>query len=129
ARFTALAAGVAALVAGAPLQARMVDGWEVARSKQGACMMTANYDDDSENGVSLALVWSKADGRLGFLAASKHWNGLKQREGDPAALQLTFDGEVPYKQWLHEGARFQNLKGIEAIMGYWGSENSASLAE
>jgi hypothetical protein len=129
-RFTAVAAAAAAMLAAAPLQARMIEGWEVARSKQGACMMTANFDDDSDTGVALSLVWTKADGRLAFLAASKHWNGMMKREGDPAALHLTFDGDVPYSQWLHEAARFQDLgTGTEAIMGYWGAENSARLAE
>jgi hypothetical protein len=128
-RFTALAAAGAAMLAAAPLQARMVEGWEVARSQQGACMMTAIFDNDSDAGIALSLVWTEADGQLGFLAASKNWGALLEREGDPAALELTFDGDVPYSQWLHEKARFRNLGTNEAIVGYWGAENSARLAE
>ena len=128
-RFTAAVAAGAAMLAAAPLQARMVEGWEVARSQQGACMMTAIFDNESDAGIALSLVWTKADGQLGFLAASKNWGALMKREGDPAALQLTFDGDVPYSQWLHEKARFRNLGTNEAIIGYWGAENSARLAE
>ena len=123
ARFTALA-GIAAVLAAVPLQARTVDGWEVAPSKQGACMMTATFEDES-----ISLVWNKAEQQLGFLAASKRWNGLMKREGDPTALQLTFDGEVPYPQWIHEGARVQPLRGTEAVMGVWGPEHREDLAE
>ena len=123
-RFTMLAAAGAAVLAAAPLQARTIGGWEVAPSKQGACMMTATFEDES-----ISLVWNKAEQQLGFLAASKTWNGLMEREGDPTALQLTFDGEVRYPQWLHEGARFQPLRGTEAVMGVWGPEHREDLAE
>ena len=128
ARFTALAAGAAALLASAPLQARIVGSWEVARSKQGSCMMIATYGNGTVDGISLGLVWSPAENRLGFLAASKNWNDLLSREGDPTALQLSFDGDVDYSQWLHEAARFENLGGIETIAGSWGAENSERLA-
>ena len=128
-RSIVLAAAAAALVY-APLQARNVNGWEVARTKAGACMMTANFEDGSHGGVSLALTWNELEGRLGFLAASKHWNRLMKEMGDPTSLQLTFDGDVPYTQWFHEAARFQNLgRGTEAVAGSWGPENSDRLAE
>ena len=64
-RFTMLAAAGAAVLAAAPLHARTIGGWEVAPSKQGACMMTATFEDES-----IALVWNKAEQQLGFLAAS-----------------------------------------------------------
>lgn len=122
-RFAALAAGLAAAAA-TPAHARHVEGWDVAPSRQGACMMTATFEDES-----IALVWNKAEQQLGFLAASERWNGLMQREGDPTSLLLTFDGDVRYPQWLHEGARFQPLRGTEAVMGQWGPEHRDDLAE
>ncbi|MGV3554415.1 MAG: hypothetical protein ACO1OD_04100 [Croceibacterium sp.] len=130
-RITCLAA-VAALVAGGAAAAadkpHTVDGWQVGRGKQGGCMMTAMFDDRSEEGVSLSLVWDKAAGQLGFLASSRHWNGLRERAGDPTALELNFDGNVPYRQWVHEAASFHDLGGIEAVMGVWQAENSEDLA-
>jgi len=74
-------------------------------------------------------VWDKAKGQLGFLASSRHWNALREQAGDPTALELTFDGEVRYRQWLHESAQFHDLGGIEAVMGVWGPENREDLAE
>ena len=129
-RLAALAAGAAALVVGLPLQARDINSWQIERSNNGACMMTATFDDASEAGVSLSLVWDKPQEQLGFLAASAHWNRLIEREGDPTALQLSFDGEVTYPQWLYEGARFQTLRnGVEAVMGVWGKEHREGLVE
>lgn len=126
-------AAAAALVAGgaasAAPQAHTIDGWQVGRGKQGGCMMTAMFDDRSEEGIALSLVWDKAKGQLGFLASSRHWNELRERAGDPTALELTFDGEVRYRQWLHESAQFPDLGGIEAVMGVWGPENREDLAE
>ena len=122
----------AALVAGGAAAAdkpHTVDGWQVGRGKQGGCMMTAMFDDRSEEGVALSLVWDKAKGQLGFLASSRHWNALREQAGDPTALELTFDGEVRYRQWLHESAQFHDLGGIEAVMGVWGPENREDLAE
>ena len=122
----------AALVAGGAAAAdkpHTVDGWQVGRGKQGGCMMTAMFDDRSEEGVALSLVWDKAKGQLGFLASSRHWNALREQAGDPTALELTFDGEVRYRQWLHESAEFHDLGGIEAVMGVWGPENREDLAE
>ena len=122
----------AALVAGGAAAAdkpHTVDGWQVGRGKQGGCMMTAMFDDRSEEGVALSLVWDKAKGQLGFLASSRHWNALREQAGDPTALVLTFDGEVRYRQWLHESAQFHDLGGIEAVMGVWGPENREDLAE
>lgn len=92
-------------------------------------MMTAMFDDESEEGVSIALVWNKAEQELGFLASSRHWNGLLERAGDPTTLALTFEGEVRYRQWLHEGARFHALGGIEAVIGTWGPEHREALVE
>ena len=129
-RLAALAAGAAAVLAAAPLQAgTTVAGWEVGRGKQGACMMTALFDDASEEGVSISLVWNKAEQELGFLASSRHWNGLLERAGDPTTLALTFDGDARYRQWLHEGARFHELGGIEAVIGTWGPEHREALVE
>jgi hypothetical protein len=129
-RFIALAAAGAALTVAAPLQAKSIEGWEVARGSQGSCMMTATFDDKSITGITIALVWDKAKDQLGFLAASQHWNGLLESEGDPTALQLTFDGQVAYPQWLYEGARFQYLgTGTEAVMGVWGEEHRELLAD
>lgn len=127
-------AAAAALVAGAaasaaPPQAHTIEGWQVGRGKQGACMMTAMFDDASEEGVSISLVWNKAEQELGFLASSRHWNGLLERAGDPTTLALTFDGDARYRQWLHEGARFQDLGGIEAVIGIWGPEHREALVE
>ena len=122
-RLAAMAAGVASLVA-APVQARTIGGWEIAPSKQGACMMTATFGDES-----IALVWNKADRQLGFLVASKRWNRLLEREGSPTSLRLTFDGDLRHTQWLHQGARFQPLRGTEAVMGVWGPEHREALAE
>ena len=127
-RLTALAAGAAAALVTAPLSARTVGAWEVVPSAPGTCMMVAVFDNDTWQGTSLGLVWTPAEGRLGFLAASRTWTDLHEREGDPAALQLTFDGEVDYSQWRHEGARFQNLGGMKTIAGSWGAENSDRLA-
>jgi hypothetical protein len=122
-RLAAIGAG-AAWLAAAPLQARTVGGWEVAPSKQGACMMTATFEDES-----IALVWNRADQQLGFLAASKRWNGLMKREGDPTSLHLTFNGAVRYPQWVHQSARFQPLRGTEAVMGVWGPEHREELID
>lgn len=129
-RFTAIAAAAGALVLAMPLQARDVGSWQIQRSKQGACMMTATFDDDTYSGIQLSLVWTKEDGRLGFLAASQQWNDLRDQEGDPTTLRLNFNGNVPYTTWLRENARFQNIgSGTEAIMGYWSPDYSEDLAK
>lgn len=129
-RLAALAAGAAALVAGLPLHARDINSWQVARSKQGACMMTATFDDESEGGVALSLVWDKAKSELGFVAASKHWNQLIAREGNPTDLQLIFDGQVKSPMWIYENAHFQTIgSGTEAVMGVWGEEHRSDFAD
>lgn len=127
-RFIALAAGLAAAAAG-PLQARDIEGWEIAPSNRGGCMMTAVFDDPSGDGVVLSLVWNEDLGQLGFLVASRDWDELRKRAGDPTALELTFDGNVPHRQWVHEGARFHDVGGSEAVMGVWGPRDHEDLAE
>ena len=36
---------------------------------------------------------------------------------------------MPYRQWVHEGARFQPMRGTEAVMGVWGPEHRQDLVE
>lgn len=129
-RYSVLVAAGAAAIATAPLQARDVNGWHVAPSKQGACMMTATFDDRSDAGVSLALVWDKPRQQLGFLAAGKHWNEALRSEGGQPSLHMSFDGDVTYRNWTYEDAHFDKLGGgIETVMGIWGDEHREFLAE
>ncbi|WP_305097872.1 hypothetical protein [Croceibacterium aestuarii] len=125
-RISALAA--AALLAG-PGQARTVGAWEVSRTGPDACMMSALFGSDG-NVFTLALLWHASERRLEVLAAGNDWQELRRREGKTAALELTFDGRVPYSEWLSEQAAFTDLSGgLDGIVGDWGSEHSGDLAK
>lgn len=125
----ALGAALAAALAAGPAAARTVGNWEVGRTGPGACMMSAIFGS-GDDAVTIAFLWQAGERRLEALAAGANLQELHAGEGETAPLELNFDGNVEYRQWVSEQAPFTQLRGgLDAIVGDWGSAHSADLAK
>jgi hypothetical protein len=125
-RIPALLALAAAAALAGPAAARdvaTIDGWEL-NSTGKACSMTSTFSDD----VTIGLVWSPATGELSFLAAGPKWNELRAQK--TAALELSFDGDVPYAHWEDRQAVVVP-NGVDklSVISTWGADHKEDLAK
>jgi len=116
-KLAGLAIAAAALALAGPAAARTIGGWSVEPTDK-TCMMSSAFADD----VTLALVWDPAAGDLGFLAGGA-WETLNGKRGERVALELKFDSNAEYTEWVDEGARVIAAPGGKhAVVGSWGSQ-------
>jgi hypothetical protein len=121
-----LAACAAALAVAAPAEARdiaTIDGWELNTTGK-ACSMTSTFSDD----VMIGLIWAPVRGELSFIAAGPKWDKLRAQK--TAALELSFDGDVPYAHWEDRQAVVAP-NGVDklSVISTWGADHRDDLAK